>query len=221
MKSVFTAILLTFFTSFYAQITKNVGDFHKVTSFDKIDVVLVQSTESKVIVSGSDAESVEFVNNNGELKIRMPLDKILSGDTILVKVFYTKIDAIEANEGSRITAENTLTSSKFEIIAKEGSTINIDLQTKTLVSKISSGAEVDINGKATNHDAIVNAGGILNAKGLITAQTTITCNAGGEADVFATDYALAKVRAGGTILIYGNPKKLDQKVVLGGTIEKK
>ena len=56
-------------------------------------------------------------------------------------------------------------------------------------------------------------------KNLITKQTTITGNAGGEADVYATDLVDAKVRAGGTILIYGKPKQINQKVVAGGSIE--
>jgi hypothetical protein len=209
---------LLFVSSFYAQITKNVGDFSKVTSFDKIEVYLNQSTENKVTVSGNDAESVQFVNNNGELKIRMPLDKILSGENISVKVFYKKITAIEANEGSRIASENTIKATAFNIIAKEGAIIKIDLETKALSSKISSGAVLEVEGSANNHESIVNAGGVLNARNFKTLQTTVTSNAGGEAEVNAADYVDAKVRAGGTILIFGKPKQIDQKTILGGSI---
>ena len=221
MKKILSPVLLLLTTLFYAQNYKNVGDFSKVTSFDKIEILLIQSSENKVIASGNDSESVQFVNNNGELKIRMPLDKILSGENISVKVYYKKINAIEANEGSRITAENTIKSTAFDIIAKEGSAINIDLETKKLSSKISSGAIVDLEGNTNNHEAIVNAGGILNAKDFQTEQTTVTCNAGGEAEVYATVYVNAKVRAGGNIMIFGNPKQIDRKTILGGSITEK
>mgnify|MGYP000854442462 CR=1 FL=1 len=91
-----------------AQTEKNVGDFTKVTAFDKIDVNLVASTENKVILNGTNSEEVELVNKNGELKIRMPFAKMLSGETISATVYYTKLKAVEANEGSRIASKDAI-----------------------------------------------------------------------------------------------------------------
>ena len=56
-------------------VTKKLGDFTKVTSFDQIDVLLVPSNENKIILSGEGANEVELVTKNDELKIRMPLTK--------------------------------------------------------------------------------------------------------------------------------------------------
>ena len=85
---------------------KNVGDFYKVTVFDQIDVTLIQSTENKVILNGPSSDEVELINKNGELKIRLPLAKMLSGDDISAVVYYSKLTAVEANEGSRISSED-------------------------------------------------------------------------------------------------------------------
>jgi hypothetical protein len=63
------------------------------------------------------------------------------------------------------------------------------------------------------------AGGTLETSKLISKQTTISVNAGGDASIHATDYVDAKVRAGGSILIYGKPKEINQKSVLGGIIK--
>lgn len=218
MKNVLTIILFCLSQIFNAQISKNVGDFTKVTSFDKIEVLLVQGSENKIELLGNGADQVELVNNNGELKIRMSLSKILSGENVTAKVFYKKIDAIEANEGSRIVAENIIYAIGFDVIAKEGAAISLNLQAKKLYSKISSGAIVDLEGKVQDHESLVNSGAILNAKKLQTSQTTVTVNAGGEVEVRASDYVNAKVRAGGNILIFGKPKQIDQKTILGGSI---
>ena len=59
----------------FSQTEESVGDFTKVTAFDKIDVNLVASTENKVVLKGANSQEVELVNKNGELKIRMPLTK--------------------------------------------------------------------------------------------------------------------------------------------------
>jgi Putative auto-transporter adhesin, head GIN domain len=203
----------------FGQITKSLGDFNKVTSFDQIEVLLIQGAENKIILNGNGAEEVELINKNGELKIRMPLTKLLSGDNVSATVYFKNIDAIEANEGSRISSEETFKAISFDIIAKEGSQIKINLNVDRLTVKSSNGSNVNLEGKAKNQDAIINSGGELDAENLITIQTIITANAGGEANVFATDLVDAKTRAGGNIKIYGKPKQINKKTVLGGTIK--
>jgi Putative auto-transporter adhesin, head GIN domain len=201
-----------------SQITKNVGDFNKVTAFDQIDVELIQSNENKVILNGNGSEEVELVNKNGELKIRMPLTKLMSGDNISASVYFKKIDAIETNEGSRISSNEIFKTIAFDIIAKEGSKIKLLLNVDKLTVKSSGGSNVNLEGTASNQEAIINSGGELDAENLITKQTTVTTNAGGEANINATDFVDAKTRAGGNIKIYGKPKQINKKTVLGGTI---
>ena len=203
----------------FAQVEKKVADFSKVTSFDQIDVTLIPASENKVVLNGAGSNDVELVNKNEELKIRMPLTKLLKGDNISATVYYKKIDAVEANEGSRIASDATIKSTSFDIISKEGSQIKIKLEVDKLKARVANGSSISLEGKATNQDVLVNSGGKYEAKKLITNQTVITSNAGGEADVFATDLVDAKVRAGGDILIYGKPKQINQKVIAGGSIE--
>lgn len=216
-KIVFSLLLIS--SVVFSQTQKEVGDFNKVTAFDQIDVVLVPSSENKVLLNGSGSNEVELVNKNGELKIRLPLTKLLSGDNISATVYYKNIDAVEANEGSKISSEATFNSTAFDIIAKEGSEIKIKIATERVTVKVSNGSKVQLEGKATNQDVLINSGGIYEAEKLITNQTIITANAGGEAIVYATDFVDAKVRAGGDITIYGKPKQINQKIVAGGRIE--
>jgi hypothetical protein len=215
-KLTLTFLLIT--TAVFSQVERTLGDFTKVTSFDKLDILLIQSNENKIIINGYEASSVETVNKNGELKIRMPFSQTMGGSAISVTLYYKNIEAVEANEGSRISSSETLKAIIFDIIAKEGAIVKINLDVDKLNVKGTSGAIITVNGKAKNQDLLINSGSIYNAKSLETAQTTITVNAGGEADIFATDLVDAKVRAGGNITIYGKPRQINQKVVAGGTI---
>jgi hypothetical protein len=216
-KVIYSLLLMSSLT--YAQTEKKVGDFTKVTSFDKIDVTLISSKENKVILDGSGSEEVEIVNKNGELKIRLPLTKLLSGDNISATVYYTKIDAVEANEGSRIACESVLKTTSFSIIAKEGSSIKLKLEVSKLNAKITNGSIVNVSGAAKNQDILINSGGVFEAEKLKTQQTSISVNAGGDASIFATELVDAKVRAGGDILIYGKPSNINQKTIAGGSIK--
>ena len=203
----------------FGQIEKKVGDFTKVTSFDRIDVMLIPGNENIVQLDGKEAEEVELINKNGELKIRMPLTKLLDGDNISVTVYYKNLTAVEANEGSRIACGDKIKATSFDIIAKEGSEVKLILDVDKLNVRTANGSKVSIEGSAKNQDILVNSGGIYEAEKLKTQQTVIACNAGGEAYVFATELVDAKVRAGGNITIYGKPKQINQKVVAGGTIK--
>lgn len=218
---VVVAVFLSQFIFSQDSVTKNLGDFNKVTSFDQIDVLLVPANENKIILNGEGAQEVELVTKNGELKIRMPLAKLLKGDDISATVYYKNIDAVEANEGSRIASEATFDVINFDIIAKEGSEIKLLLDVARVSVKASNGAKVYLEGKAKNQEVIINSGAILEAKKLNTEQTIITANAGGEADIFAKEFVDAKVRAGGIIQIFGKPKQINQKVIAGGTITEK
>lgn len=218
MKKLVYSLLLISSVGF-SQTEKAVGDFNKITAFDQIDVILIQSNENKVVLNGSGSNEVELVNKNGELKIRMPFTKLLSGDNISATVYFKKIDAIEANEGSHIASDAVFKATSFDIKAKEGAQIKLKLDVARLTARVGNGSTVTVSGTAKNQDVLVNSGGIYEAERLETNQTIITANAGGDADVYATDLVDAKVRAGGDIRIFGKPKQINQKIIAGGTIK--
>jgi hypothetical protein len=202
----------------YSQIEKKVANFHKITVFDQISVELISSNENKVELSGINSDIVEVVNRNGELKIRMPLLRLMNGNQVKAKIFYTNLDAVEANEGSQIFSNAVFKGNVFDIIAKEGARIEIRLDVFKATVKIVSGGIVSIEGSVKNQDISITAGAIYHAKDFISEQTTISINAGGEAVIFATESVESKCRAGGDIMIYGNPKQVNKDIFAGGNI---
>lgn len=203
----------------YSQTKKTLGSFSKVTGFDKIEIHLVPSNENKIELSGINSEQVELVNNNGELKVRMPIGKLLKGDDVTATIYFTNIEAVEANEGSSISSEGNIKSNLFDIIAKEGGRVKIKVNASKIDVKTSSGAVVNLAGTTQNIDAVATAGGILEAENCKTQQATVTVNAGGEISISAYDVVEAKARAGGKITVNGRPKQVNQKTILGGNIQ--
>ena len=65
------------------------------------------------------------------------------------------------------------------------------------------------------------SGGILKAKDLETSQTSINVSAGGNAEIHASTLVDAKVKAGGSIYIYGSPRQINKETLFGGTIVEK
>jgi len=215
----FLLVLLT--TKWLFAQEKKVGDFTKVTAFDQIDVMLIPSDENKVILNGSGSDEVELINKNGELKIRMPITKMFSGDNISATVYYTKLNAVEANEGSRIASETVVAAEDFDIVTKEGSVIELTLEVKNLTVKMNDGSKINLKGKAKSQDVLLNSGSIYKAEKLQTTSATITSNAGAEGFIRASNLVNAKCRAGGQVTVYGNPKQIDKKIIAGGKIYEK
>jgi hypothetical protein len=212
---------MLFSGAIYAQmeITQELEKFTEIKAFDRIEVQLVKSNGNKVVITGDDREEVSIVNKDGLLKIRMELGNNLEGGDILVKVYFTEeLTLLDSNEDARITSEETLTVPELRVAVQEAGKVSLKINVGKLDVKSTSGGEVVLSGNAKSQEVLANAGGKVYNEKLITGETTVTVNAGGRADINASEKVIAKVRAGGTITIFGNPKQVDKNKVFGGKI---
>jgi hypothetical protein len=220
MKKIFFIVYILLFSfGIQAQeITKTLGDFLALKVYDRINATLIPSTENKVEIFGDKASEVKIVNNNGVLGLKMPFKNLLQGESIHVKIYFTNIESIEANEGAVVNCHTILETLFFDLLAKEGASIDVQLKNTRTNIKVHSGGNIQIKGTTENQDIVMTTGAIFEGEAFKSKQTTISLNAGGSATVFATDFVDAKVRAGGDIYIHGNPTQINQKTVLGGNI---
>ncbi|CAN1492755.1 Putative auto-transporter adhesin, head GIN domain containing protein [Flavobacteriaceae bacterium] len=221
MKKIFLIVFVFLAHFTFAQTTIELKDFDDVKVFDKLSVILIASNENKAVITGTSQSKVEVVNKNGLLKIRMPLTKLMTGDEAKVTLYFKKIQSIDANEGSTVTCADTFKQTTFDLGVQEGAKITVVLDVDKASIKAYSGGIIEVTGKAVTQSVLINSGGILNANELETSQTTVSVSAGGSADVKASTLVDAKVKAGGTITIYGNPKEIRQETLLGGSIIQK
>lgn len=221
MKRIISLAFVLFVQFTFAQTSIDLGNFSDVKVFDKLSVTLIASNETKAVISGPEQSKVEIINKNGLLKIRMPLEKLLSGEGTTVMLHFKKIHSIDANEGSVVTCAETFKQTSLDLYSEEGAKITVSLDVDKTVIKAISGGIVSVKGKAVTQSVSVHSGGVFKGKELETSQTTVSINAGGSADVKATTLVDAKVKAGGTIFIYGKPKEIKQETLMGGSVIQK
>jgi hypothetical protein len=221
MKKVMLILLACVVQTTFAQVTRDLGEFSAIKIYDRLTVSLILSSENKIIITGNREGEVEIVNNNGELKLRMPFPKLLSGEDISVKLYFKNIESIAVSEGSQVSSEAKFKQTIMDLNAREGAEIKIDLDVEKVNVKAVTGGIIELSGQASNQDVTLMTGGILKSKELETSQTTISVSAGGNAEVYATTLVDAKVRAGGSIYIYGSPKQINRETLFGGTITEK
>lgn len=202
-------------------ITQNLQTFTEIKVFDGISLSLIRGSENKAVISGANTSKVAVVNNDGVLKIRMEIDKIFSGYRTFVDLYHTEnLKIIDVNEDARISSDETYVQDVLDLRAQEGGQIEISCQVDQLLVKTVTGGKIMATGFSNTQDVIINTGGSYSGKTFKTKFTTITVNAGGNAEIYATDYVKANVKAGGEITIYGDPIKMDQSTLFGGKINR-
>jgi len=223
MKSfLFTAIMLlsTLLVEAQNEITKaDLGKFTEIKAFDGLSVNLIKSDSDKAVISGDNTDKVVIVNNDGVLKLRMQIDKIFSGYRTFVDLHYSgELLIIDVNEDARITSESDIKQDVLELKAQEGGELSIVAEVEQLLVKAVTGGSVETYGSSDLQDIAINTGGVYEGKEFKTKFSTVNVNAGSRAEIYAEDYVKATVKAGGEVLVYGDPAKMEEKTVFGGKI---
>lgn len=221
MKKILLLFALLFINILLSQktISTNIGEFTELKVYDLINVELIKSKENKVEINGKNKDNVVIVNKNGVLKIRLNLKESFSGNNTNIKLYYDGLNIIDANEGAFIYSKDNIKQYELEVKAQEGAKIKIDLETKETTSKTTTGGVIELTGTTQNQTISISTGGILKASKLLATNTNVIITTGGEAFINTSNILDIKIRAGGDIYIYGNPKKVNKNKVLGGRIK--
>jgi hypothetical protein len=213
-------ILITGAITAQKPISKTVGEFTELKVYDLINVEMIKSKENKVEISGKNASEVVIINKDGILKIKLILEESFDGNKTDVKLYYTAVDIVDVNEGSSVSSQEKINQFEIELRAQEGGLINLNIETKETKIKAVTGGIIELEGKTDNQDVTIGTGGILRAENLQSIKAKVAIRAGGEAYMNAVELLDIKIRAGGDVYIYGNPKEVKENTALGGRIKR-
>jgi hypothetical protein len=198
--------------------TKTLGEFSELKVYDLINVELTKASENKIIISGANSNNINIIQKNSTLKIRMKLKYKFNGAETQVKIYYTDIDIIDANEGSFVFSKDTIKQYEIVLKAQEGSQISVKTETKQLIVKSVTGSTITTTGTSENQEITIRTGGVYKGGSNTAENTDLSIKAGGEAAVKTTNVLDINIFAGGDVFIYGTPKQLKQKKIFGGRI---
>ena len=223
MKKILSILLITLISYTATSQKKNTKQLDKFTElkvYDRIIVTLVKSSENKIVITGDDKDEVSISNKDGLLKIRMEFDNFLDGGEANATLYYTEsLGLIDANENAKVTSNETFKGNYTQIKGQEGGKIDLKINLESVYVKSISGSEITLSGNVNKQEINVNTGGKAFNKNLDTKDTNVLVMAGGRADVKASNNVEAKVKAGGSIYIYGNPKSIEKDKLFGGKIK--
>jgi hypothetical protein len=148
----------------------------------------------------------------------MSLDKYFSGNDVLVKLYYIKINSIEVYGGAKVASTQIIKQYELELKAKEGGEIKTEVDTNVLTVKSVTGGKIQAYGTTKSQNIKINTGGIYMGQNLKAESSKVEIKAGGKADVKSNDFTGVKILAGGVLTIHGTTKELKQSTIIGGKI---
>ena len=221
MKKIFLALVL--FGTLNAAIAqdkkseqRSIGTFNELDADKGINVTLIEGDREKLTVEIVNADLSDVITELKGRTLQIKLKtKIYKDVAVQVYVTYKSIKSIKTGTGAFVDAEGVLHAENLDLKAGTGSTIILEIDTKSVSSHLSS-SKIELVGKTEFQDVTTNTGGKYIANKLTSKETFVKASTGGSAWVNATDKLEAKTSTGGRVTYNGDPEKL----ILSGSVEK-
>tara|TARA_B100000427_G_scaffold230028_1_gene193225 strand:- start:169 stop:858 length:690 start_codon:yes stop_codon:yes gene_type:complete len=217
-KILITALILTQTLFSQNENSRKIGDFDVLKVYDLINIELIKAEENRATITGQHSNNVVIINKNGELRVRMGIERRFRGANTKVKIYYNNIEKIYVNEGAYVFSKDTIAQPYLYVRADEGAKVSFDVSIRDLSTNTSSGSIMDLSGKVNLHRIKVNTGGEVQASKLIAEETDLFLSTGGVADVYSTEELNINIRAGGRVNVHSKTKKIVESKIAGGTI---
>ena len=217
-KTIFIFLLGTISLFSQVEIERDLGEFSKVSVYDGINLELVKSEENKVEISGKNTGYIVVKNKNGDLKIRLNLEKRFAGDNTVVKLFYKTLYNIISHEGANVFSKDVIKQPDLFVKASTGSTQSLVVNLNTLKTTAATRATIEISGESVFHETTATTEANINAQKLTTVETEAVSNTGGIVDVSASKELKVNSKLGGIINVHKKTDKITEKISTGGSV---
>ena len=197
---------------------RDLGDFSDVSVYDGINLEIVKSDANRVEIRGNNTKFVVVKNKNGDLKIRLNLEKRFSGDRTKVTLFYKTLYSLTSHEGANVFSKDTIKQADLNLKASTGSRQNLTLDLNTLGTTAATGASIILSGDVEYHDTTASTGAEINAIKLMTIETYANATTGGVLEITASKDLEASSKVGGIINVHSKTEKITEKIAMGGAV---
>lgn len=211
-------VLLAISTTSFAFSNKALSPFDEIILSGNVSALLVAGDEENIAIK-NDEERLDFYVEGRTLKVKAKdLVQYNKTPTIKVIITYKKLRAIKARAGASAYSQDAIKGDGLELRFSSGATGEIEVQQNSLEVGVSEGGQLELAGITGWQEVKVATGGTLSAYKLDADNTIVKANTGGNAKVVALESIDARANTGGSITYKGNPKKIQKKDGLSGTV---
>ncbi len=234
------SLTLLFSSLLWAQSTRNLSSFTKVSAQEGIDVFLKKGSEetAEIDARGIDEDEVLTEVSGGTLKIHLEGNNHRNID-VKVYVTYVELTGLRSSSASSIIVEDAVnTSGDFDIDCSSAGNIDVDVTADEVEIEVSSAADANVNVKANSVDIQVSSAGDVDISGsvkeaeinasssgdvdgydLVAEEAELRASSGASIRITVTEELEARASSGADIRYKGSPKYRDSNSSSGGSVK--
>ena len=201
-----------------AQTERKIGDFQKLSVYDGINVELIKSETNRVEITGKNTAYIVVKNKNGDLKIRLSVERRFSGNRTKVSVFYKSLYSIISHEGANVFSKDTINQADLNLKANSGSRQNMIVKLNTLQATATAGAKINIKGLAKYQELSATTGAEIMVSKVENEEANVVSTTGALIDVSTTKDLKVNSKIGGIINVHTKTDKITEKISVGGAV---
>lgn len=210
--------------SSFAQNTRKVDYFNKVSASASVKVKLIKSDEQRVeykMLKGDEDRLITEVKNDRLIvKIKNKAFNWNNNTKAAVKVYYTELEAVSASAGATVKAEEPITGERVDVEVSSGAVMDVEVEASKVKAEASSGSRLLIEGSAEKGAFEVSSGANIDAVTLVCDNVKAEANSGGRMKVHANKKLHAEANSGGSIRYKGNADYVDSDSGWSGKVKK-
>jgi hypothetical protein len=196
------------------------GDFQNIKVSNAIDLVIVQSDSTEIMVEADDNLQKEIVTKveNGTLIIRCKYSAFRNISSKKVTVKMPTLDKLEASSASSVQSKNVFQGENIELESSSAATIDVNLESDNIACTASSGSSIKVEGKALKITTKGSSGSTINAGKLLANEVQADASSGASLEVHPILSLKAGASSGGSINYNSAPKTIEKTSSSGGSI---
>jgi hypothetical protein len=201
-----------------AQTERKIGDFQKLSVYDGINVELIKSDTNRVEINGKNTAYIVVKNKNGDLKIRLSVERRFSGNRTKVSVFYKNLYSVISHEGANVFSKDTINQADLNLKANSGSRQNMIVKLNTLQATATAGAKINIKGVAKYQELSATTGAEIMVSKVQNEEANVVSTTGDLIDVSTIKDLKVNSKIGGIINVHTKTDKITEKISVGGAV---
>lgn len=201
MKTLFTIAAIAAFNLVAAQKTVQLKEFKTVSVSGDVQLALIKSSENKAVIESGD-EEIQIKDGGNSLAI--------NGEGKLVVYYSGALESISAGSDTAVSCNDEIKGKDFNLAAAADSKVKLNVNVKSLNVAAGADSQVKIDGKSETMVAAIASDGQFSVKDMDLVNVQIVLASDAQAVITAKGTVDATVASDGELVIYGNPKKVNE-----------
>lgn len=192
---------------------RNIGNYSSIEVGGAFEVFLTKSNEFSLVVEADENLHSLIITEvkDGVLHIRSK-ENICNAKAQIIRLSLPTFNAIKASGAAELESKDAFEMEKLELSISGASEVELNVNTKLVVSKLSGASELELAGKADTHAIDMSGASELDAESFMVNKYAIECSGASECAINVSDELNVKASGASEVKYTGKPSTITKSL---------